>query len=151
MKIPAVLAALFFTAIVLCAQTPSGSLRGVIEDGRGNRIASAAISVRLHASSILRTASSDGQGNFRMDDLAPGVYKVSITANGFGNATAEVSIQVSSIRDIAVTMNPPVVVETVGVHGQSSSITTQSMDVSSQVHQSVVTSQDLESLPLPAR
>jgi hypothetical protein len=151
MKAKAMLAAILLTATVVCAQIPSGSLRGVIEDGRGNRIASAAVYVHLHASSIVRNVSSDALGNFRMDDLAPGLYKVSVSAHGFGEATAEVSIQVSSIRDIAVTMNPPIVVETVGVHAQSSSITTQSIDVSSQVHQGVVTSQDLESLPLPAR
>lgn len=151
MKASAVLAAMLLAATVSNAQTPSGSLRGIVEDGRRDRIASAAISVRLHASSIVRTVSSDGQGNFRMDDLAPGVYRVVVTARGFGDATAEVSILVSSIRDITVSMNPPVVVETVGVHAQSSSITTQSMDVSSQVHQSVITSQDLEGLPLPAR
>ena len=151
MKIPAVLAAMLLAALGMCAQTPSGSLRGVVDDGRGDRIASAAISVRLHASSIVRTVTSDAQGNFRMDDLAPGLYKVSVTAHGFGDAVAEISIQVSSIREIAVTMKPPVVVETVGVHAQGSSITTQPMDVSSQMHQAVITSQDLEALPLPAR
>jgi len=151
MKTSAVLAAILLAVAVSSAQTPRGSLRGVIVDGRGDRIPSASISVRLHASSLIRTVSSDGQGNFRMDDLEPGIYLVNVSARGFADATAEVSIQVSSIRDIAVTMNPSVVVETVGVHAQSSSITTQPMDVSSQVHQTVVTSQDLEGLPLPAR
>jgi len=151
MKIPAVLAVMLLAALVSVAQTPSGSLRGVINDGRGNRIASAAISVRLHASSFVRTVTSDAQGNFRMDELVPGLYKVSVTADGFGDATAEVSIQVISIREIAVTMKPPVVVETVGVHAHGSSITTQPVDVSSQVHQAVITSQDLEALPLAAR
>jgi len=150
-KIPLVFAAMLLAALVSVAQTPSGSLRGVIDDGRGNRIASATITVHLHASSFARTVTSDAQGNFRMDDLAPGTYKVSVTANGFGDATAEVSIQVSSIREIAVAMKPPVVVETVGVHAQGSSITTQPMDISSQVRQAVITSQDLEALPLAAR
>lgn len=151
MKTQSVLAAMLLTTTVLIAQTPSGSLRGTVEDGRGNRIPLAAISLRLHATSIVRTASSDGQGTFRVDNLVPGIYKVSVTAHGFAEATADVSIQVSSIRDITVTMTPPVVVETVGVRAQSSSITTQPIDVSSQVHQTVVTSQDLERLPLPAR
>jgi hypothetical protein len=151
MKTPAILAAILLAATASNAQIPSGSLRGVIQDGQRNRIASASISLRLHASSLVRTVSSDGQGNFRMDDLAPGIYMVNVSARGFGDATAEVSIQISSIRDIAVTMNPSVVVETVGVHAQNSSITTQPMDASSQVHQTVVTSQDLEGLPLPAR
>ena len=151
MKTPAIFVTIFLAAAALCAQTPSGSLRGVIEDSHGDRIPSATISVRLHASSIVRNASSDAQGNFRMDGLAPGLYIVNVTAYGFANATADVSVQTSSIRDIVVTMNPPVIVQTIGVRAQSSSITTQIVDVSSQVHQTVVTSQDIEGLPLPAR
>jgi hypothetical protein len=42
-------------------------------------------------------------------------------------------------------------VQSVDVQAQSSSIATQAMDLASQVHQSVITSQDLENLPLPAR
>jgi hypothetical protein len=57
----------------------------------------------------------------------------------------------SSVRDITVTMKPPVLVQSVDVQAQSSSIATQAMDLASQVHQSVITSQDLENLPLPAR
>ena len=135
----------------MIAQTPSGSLRGIVQDSHGNRVPSAAISVSLHASSIVRIVASDGQGNFRIDELAPGIYDVNVKARGFGDASAEVSIQVSSIREIAVTMTPPVVVESVGVHAQGSSIASQPIDVSSQVHQAVVTSQDLEAMPLPAR
>jgi hypothetical protein len=55
------------------------------------------------------------------------------------------------VRDITVTLKPPVVVQSVDVQAQSSSIATQAMDLASQVHQSVITSQDLENLPLPAR
>ncbi|HUB28965.1 MAG TPA: carboxypeptidase regulatory-like domain-containing protein [Terracidiphilus sp.] len=146
-----VCAAILFAATVLDAQSPTGSLRGVIEDSQGSRIAAATVSVGLQGVSLVRSVSSDRRGSFRMDDLAPGVYRVSVAARGFASAQAEVSIQVSSIRDIAVTMKPPVAVETVGVHAESSSITTQALDVSSQVHQAVITSRDLEGLPLPAR
>ena len=138
-------------AAVSIAQTVGGSLRGVVQDGRGAHIPAAIIVVRLHASSIERTVSCDDQGSFRMDDLPPGTYKVSVSAHGFADALADVPVEMSSVRDITVTMKPPVVVETVDVQAQSSSITTQAMDLASQVHQSVVTSADLADLPLPAR
>jgi len=41
--------------------------------------------------------------------------------------------------------------QTVNVHAQSSSIASQPIDLTSQVHQSIVSAQDLEGLPLPAR
>ncbi len=141
----------FLLAAVSSGQTPSGSLRGIVADAQGARIPVAAITVRLNASSFQRTIRADDQGNFRMDDLKPGIYHVSVRAAGFADAVADLAIQVSSVRDIAVTMKPPAVNQTVRVQGQNSSITTQAMDLSTQVHQSVVTAQDLEGLPLPAR
>jgi hypothetical protein len=133
------------------AQTPAGSLRGVVQDSQGDRIASAAIAVRLIDSPIERTARCDDQGNFRLDDLKPGTYRVNVHAPGFADAVADVPIAVGSVRDITVTMKPPLVSQSVSISAQGSSITTQAMDLSSQVHQGVITGRDLEELPLPAR
>ncbi|MGB6686735.1 MAG: carboxypeptidase regulatory-like domain-containing protein [Terracidiphilus sp.] len=151
MRTAILLATLCLATALSLAQTLGGSLRGVVEDLRGARIASAAISIRLNASSIERKAFCDGKGNFRIDDLEPGTYRVSVTAQGFADAFADVPVAVSSVRDITVTMTPSVVSQTVEVRAQGSSITAQPLDLASQVHQSIVTSQDLEGLPLPAR
>lgn len=151
MRLAILLLTVCFAASVSTAQTLGGSLRGLVEDGRGAHIPSATITVHLRDSSIERTAACDAHGNFRMDDLPPGTYRVTVKAQGFADAVADVPVEMSSVRDIAVTMKPPVVVQTVDVHAQSSSITTQAIDLASQVHQSVISSQDLEDLPLPAR
>jgi hypothetical protein len=135
----------------LKAQTPSGSLRGIVEDEQGSRIASATVTIRLNTSSFARNVRSDGQGDFRIDDLKPGTYSVNVRSHGFSDAIADVVVAVSFVRDITVTMKPPVINQTVNVQAQSSSITTQPIDLASQVHQSVVSGQDLEELPLPAR
>ncbi|MGC2151279.1 MAG: carboxypeptidase-like regulatory domain-containing protein, partial [Terriglobales bacterium] len=138
-------------AAVLNAQTMGGSLRGVVQDGQGARIASATIALRLDASSASRTVSCDNQGNFRIDGLPPGTYRVTVTARGFADAVTELSIELSSVRDISVTLKPPPLNQTVDVRAQGSSITTQPVDLASQVHQSLITARDLEELPLPAR
>ena len=140
-----------FAAALSRAQTPSGSLRGVVADAQGARIAAATIAVHLNASPLERVVRADDEGNFRLDDLRPGTYMVRVFAHGFADAVADVVIQVSSVRDIAVTMQPSGVQQTVAVHAQSSSIATQPIDLTSQVHQSIVSAQDLEGLPLPAR
>ena len=151
MRIAILWALVCLDAAVSIAQSAGGSLRGVVLDSQGAHIASAEISVRLLASSLERNARCDDHGNFRIDDLAPGAYRVSVRAPGFAEVHADVPIQVSSVRDITVTMKPPPVHQTVNVQAQSSSITTQPIDLASQVHQSVVSSRDLEDLPLPAR
>ena len=55
------------------------------------------------------------------------------------------------VRDIAVTLKPESAHEKLNVQGTASSITTQTIDTASAVHQGVVGSQDLEAIPLPAR
>jgi hypothetical protein len=142
---------LLLFATLLHAQNPGGTLRGIVQDLTGARVASATIAVRLQGSSLTRSIASDDRGEFRLDDLKPGIYDVSVAAHGFADATADLQIVVSVIRDVTVTMKPLTVRETIGVQAQNSSISMQSVDLASSVHQSVVTSQDLEGLPLPAR
>jgi hypothetical protein len=135
----------------LHAQNPRGSLRGTVQDATGARISSAKIMAQLSGSSVKREAASQDQGEFRLDDLLPGNYRITISAAGFAPAQADVAIAVANVRDIAVTMKPAATSETVNVQGSSSSITTETIDTSSAVRGGVVGSQDLETLPLPAR
>ena len=135
----------------LQAQNSRGSLRGTVQDATGARIASAKIVAQLSGSSVEREASSEERGEFFIDDLLPGSYRVTISAKGFAPAQAEVSVAVANVRDITVTMKPAATSQTVNVQGSSSSITTEIIDTSSAVRGGVVGSQDLETLPLPAR
>ncbi len=138
-------------ASVVQAQNPRGSLRGTVQDGTGARVASAKIVVQAVDSSLRREVSSEDRGEFRLDDLLPGAYSITVSAAGFAPARANVLIAVATVRDVTVTMKPSAVRQTVNVQGETSSITTQTIDLAGAVHQGVVGSQDLEALPLPAR
>ena len=138
-------------ATVLQAQNPRGSLRGTVQDATGARVSSAKIVVRPIGTSMQREASTEDRGEFRLDDVQPGAYRITVTAVGFAPAQADVSIAVSSVREVTVTLKAAAPGETVSVQGQSSSITTQPMDLVSVVHQGVVSSHDLETLPLAER
>jgi len=144
-----VLALLF--ADMAAAQNPSGTLRGIVQDQTGARIASAKIALTLADRSVVRSAPADQRGEFRFDDLMPGTWSVEVSCKGFADAVASFAIAVSSVRDITVTMKPSAAATTVGVRALGGSITAQLIDLSSSVHQAIATSQDLESLPLPAR
>ncbi|MFZ0297257.1 MAG: carboxypeptidase regulatory-like domain-containing protein [Candidatus Sulfotelmatobacter sp.] len=135
----------------LYAQNSRGSLRGTVQDATGARIASAKIVALLSGSSVQRGTSSEDRGEFRLDDLLPGNYRITVSAAGFAPAQAEVSIAVANVRDITVTMKPAATSQTVTVQATSSSITTEITDTSSAVRGGVVGTQDLETLPLPAR
>jgi hypothetical protein len=133
------------------AQNSRGGLRGVVQDGRGARIASAQVTVRAEGTSLMRQAQTTGQGEFQLDDLNPGAYLVQVKAAGFAEASAHVQVMVSSMRDVAVTLRPARVQTTVNVEGEPSSITTQPIDTASAVHQGVVSLKDLETIPLSNR
>lgn len=138
-------------ATLLHAQNSGGTLRGVVQDATQARIAAATITVHLEGSPLSRAAACDDRGEFRIDELTPGTYAVTVSAHEFATASAEVAVAASAVRDVMVAMRPSTLQQTVGVQAQTSSITTQPIDLASQVHQSVVTRQDLENLPLPAR
>ncbi|MGB7585382.1 MAG: carboxypeptidase regulatory-like domain-containing protein, partial [Terriglobales bacterium] len=133
------------------AQIATGSMRGVVQDSSGARLAHAKIVVRASGSAFERHATTDDHGEFRLFDLLPGDYQLTVSVPGFAEAHAKVELIVSSVRDYTITLRPIGAKETVQVTSQASSITTQPIDLVSAVHQTVVTSQDLETLPLSAR
>ncbi len=140
----------FFHSAVY-AQNSRGSLRGTVQDASGARVASTKVVVQLAGSSVRRETISSGQGEFRLDDLLPGNYRVSVTAAGFAPAESQIDVVVANVRDVNVTMKAASVRESVKVEAGSSSITTEAIDTSSAIRGGVVESQDLETMPLPAR
>jgi len=145
-----VLAALLMPP-ALRAQNPRGTLRGVVEDVNRGRVAAAKVVVQAADPPARREAASDGRGEFRIEDLLPGNYHVSITAAGFAEANADVNVSVSSVRDITVTLRPQSIRQAVKVQAQASSITTQPLNTTSAVQQATISFQDLQTLPLAAR
>src|SRR6266849_5143957 len=137
-------------AFVAPAQQFRGALRGVVQDTRGGRVPAAKIVVQAAESSLQREASSDTRGEFRLDDLLPGTYRLRVIASGFAEASAQVSVVVGSVREITVTLKPQPVEQTVIVDGPGS-FTTQPLDTTSAVHQAIITAHDLETIPLAAR
>src|SRR5258707_10308770 len=134
------------------AQEFRGALRGVVQDSNGGRVPAAKISVHATESSFQREIASDSRGEFRVGDLLPGTYRVKVQASGFAEANSNVKITVSSVQEVIVTLKPQALQQsiTLDLDGPGS-ITTQSIDSSSAVHQTIITRQDLESIPLAAR
>lgn len=138
-------------AALLVAQEFRGGLVGTVTDTAGGRIRDARITVHSEASSAERNAVSDSRGEFRIDDLRPGSYRVMATAPGFSEASSRVAVVVGSTGGIAVRLSPAPVRSSVTIPGQASSITTQPIDTTSAVHGGAVSAQDLTSIPLAHR
>ena len=120
-------------------------------DSGGGRVPSADIVLQAAEFSLERQTRSDSRGEFRFHDLLPGVYKVTVRAPAFAEATSTVTVVVSSAREISVTLQPAPARQTVNVPAQASSIVTQPMDTGSAVQGGVITAQDLKTIPLAHR
>jgi hypothetical protein len=138
-------------SLAACAQNPNGAVRGEVLDVTGARIPGASVVILSSASAQVREVKADEHGEFRMEGLVPGPYRLTVTAAGFAQASASVEVVVSTVRDVAVTLTAVTGRETINVESKVSSITTESIDTASAVHQGAISGHDLETLPLAAR
>jgi hypothetical protein len=141
----------FLLTISGYSQSPAGTLQGEVQDATHGRVASATVIVRSLGTSLERQATTDRQGEFRVPDLQPGNYRVIVNAKGFSEASSDVTVQVSNVRDVLVTLRPAAVQQTVNVKAEPSSITTQELNTTDAVNGGVVTQKDLQDIPLAAR
>ncbi len=133
------------------AQNPHGTLLGTVQDSAGARVPAASIAATDAEISLTRETQSDARGEFRMEELPPGAYRVTVNANGFLEAASQVIVPVSSVREISVTLRLKGAAEKVFVNAASPSIATEPLETTSAVHQAVAYRQDLQNIPLPAR
>jgi hypothetical protein len=85
-----ILGVLLLTAAMLgiaVAQETAGAISGTVSDASGASIPGATIKVEGVA--FTRTATTNSDGFYRMLQVPPGVYKISVTADRFSAATVE--------------------------------------------------------------
>lgn len=82
---------LFLFTGQLLAQTGAGIIFGNVSDPAGARVANAIVSVRS-ANGQASTAKTDRTGAFTLKGLPPGLYQLSVSANGFEVLTQEVDL-----------------------------------------------------------
>ena len=76
---------LFLSAIAV-GQYNSG-IEGTVADQSGAAIANARVMVVNEATQVARETATNGNGYFRVPDLAPGAYRVQVILSGFQNWT----------------------------------------------------------------
>jgi hypothetical protein len=140
-----------FLAGVALAQNPDGALAGTIRDSSGARVAGAQVSLVGSGPELGRSTTSNSLGEFRLEALRPGDYQLEVTAARFATTHSAVKIAVGSVATVAIVLKPEVAQQSVQVEARGESVTSQTIDTTSSVEQSVVTAKDLVSLPLPSR
>jgi Carboxypeptidase regulatory-like domain len=86
------------SAVSVFAQ--SGGIKGKVRNPKGNGVANATITARQDGKD-LKTAKSDGKGNFVLEGLKDGKYNVVFEASGFGTGLLNnVEVKKGKMRDL---------------------------------------------------
>lgn len=105
------------------AQQPTGGIEGKVTDPQGSVVAGATVTVNQKATGFERSTTTQGDGSFRVTQLTPGNYDVSVTATGFKRTVVDsVTVQVGSSTALDIDLTVGGVGETVEVQGGEAQI-----------------------------
>ena len=112
------IAALVLVVNSAMAQTPSGTISGRVLDATG--LSLPGVTVTLQGADITQTFTTDGEGQYRFLELAPGTYKVTSALQGFATLVREnVVLDLGKTVNVPVTMQISAVTETINVKADS--------------------------------
>ncbi|MGB8510447.1 MAG: TonB-dependent receptor [Pyrinomonadaceae bacterium] len=137
------LAALFML-VGMCASsfaqsTTNGAIGGIIKDPQGAVIQNASVTVRSEATNKETTGTSDDEGRFRIVQLDPANYTVTINTSGFSTFTQQhVVVEVGRVTPIEITLSLTGATETVQVTSEAPVINTSQQDFASNINQTSI-------------
>src|ERR1700738_1613491 len=139
---------LLSTTCVFAQVTASGALSGAVVDKNGGLINGATVTATNKASGQTRTATSNDNGEYKIDLLPAGRYDIKASGSGFADATSEnVELLVGQTNTLNFTMNPGGVTGTVRVtSGETELVSKEKTDISMNI-----TPRDVQDLPLNGR
>ncbi|MDT7807067.1 MAG: hypothetical protein QOJ70_880 [Acidobacteriota bacterium] len=135
------LALLFFclafgAANAAAQSTTQGAVGGTVKDPQGAVVANAAITVKNEETNKETSATTDSEGRFRVVQLDPGNYSVTINASGFSAFTQQkVVVEVGRVTSIDAALTVGGAQETVQVTSEAPAINTTQQDFSTNINQ----------------
>ena len=134
-------------SVALFAQTITSSVVGTVKDSTGAVVTGAAIVATNLANNSQTTARSDSSGNYVLLHLAPGSYRVEVSAPGFKTYVREgVTLELEQQARLDIALQLGQVNETVNVAANASPLETTTSDIGD-----VVTNRQILNLPLNTR
>ena len=134
-------------AFPVSAQKSSGQITGTVLDPNGAAVVDATITITHVGTGLQRTATTSGDGNYSVQDLPIGVYRISVAKTGFKESVAEnVTVNVATVTRQDFGLEIGQVGEVVTVQAADIQVETQTGAVGE-----VVDGQQVRELPLNGR
>jgi outer membrane receptor protein involved in Fe transport len=130
---------LSMSALAFAQSTVTGAIGGVITNPNKEVVPGAAIAVRNTETNKEDAATSDDEGRFRVTNLNPGIYAVTINATGFGAFTQDaVVVEVGRVTSLDVPLSIAGQTATVQVQSEAPVINTTQQDFSTNINQTSI-------------
>jgi hypothetical protein len=108
------------------AQVPTGSIAGTVADSSGAPIPGSAVTVKNATTNALRQISTDVSGAFRVTNLVPGTYEVTVVKPGFHILRERgVAVELEHTAQLSLIMQVGSVSETLDVPAKKRGLDTQ--------------------------
>jgi hypothetical protein len=134
-------------AVSVLGQSATGQVSGTVEDSNGARVPGATIIVTNLATSLQRQATSNEEGDFAIQLLAPGDYKVQASASGFKTVVIErASVNITQTTILSLKLEPSVQSETVTITQEGAATQQETSQVGRVLEEGTI-----RQLPLPTR
>lgn len=125
------------------AQTSSATLQGKVSDPSGAVVPKAKVTA-VSATGKKSSVTTDAQGRYEIDDLTPGTYTVTVTANGFNPASdATVKVTPGLPREFDVALEISVEKQQLNVEDNTNTVDTSSENNASSM---IIKGKDLDAL-----
>src|SRR6267143_3498317 len=127
------------SAIAFGQSTVTGAIGGTVTNPNQEIVPGAAVSVRNNGTNKEDTATTDDQGRFRVVNLQPGTYTVTINAAGFSPFTTDkIVVEVGRVTDLPAALSIGPVQGTVEITSEAPAINVSQQDFSSNINQTSI-------------
>jgi carboxypeptidase family protein/TonB-dependent receptor-like protein len=127
------------SAVAIAQSTTTGSIGGVVSNPNKEVVPGASVTVKNVGTNKEDTATTDDTGRFKVANLQPGNYSVTINSSGFSPSTIDpvvVEIGRETTLEVALSVGP--VTGTVDVSAEAPVINTTQQDFSTNINQTSI-------------
>src|SRR5215470_12926081 len=127
------------SAVAFAQSTTTGSIGGVVSNPNKEVVPGASVTVKNTGTNREDTATTDDTGRFKVANLQPGTYSVTVNSSGFSLMTSEnVVVEVGRETGLEVALSVGPVTGTVDVSAEAPVINTTQQDFSSNINQTSI-------------
>src|SRR5437879_2155236 len=140
---------LLATVLLLAGSTWAqftGNIQGTVSDPSSAAVAQAKVDLVNVVTKVSATTTTDASGSYRFLSLAPGSYKITVEAAGFGRAEATVTLETNQNLNVPISLKVGTATEAVTVTGEAPLVNTAETR-----NQQTLETQELSTMPLQGR